>query len=118
MRPTRILFMLVAALALVTACSAPAGPSPSAGGQDGLAFASRTLAGAEFTGQSLAGKPTVLWFWSPWCSICRSEAPAIAKAAQQHPDVTFVGVAAMDQLPAMQKFVADNELGGDRKSVV
>lgn len=112
MRPIRILFVLVAALALATACSAPAGPPSPAGGTDGLAFASRTLAGAEFSGQSLAGRPAVLWFWSPWCSICRSEAPAIAKAAQQHPDVTFVGVAAMDQLPAMERFVADNRLGG------
>lgn len=112
MRPIRVLLVLVAALALGTACSAPVGPPPASGGQEGLAFTSRTLAGAEFTGQSLAGKPTVLWFWSPWCSICRSEAPTIAQAAQQNPDVTFVGVAAMDQLPAMQQFVATNKLGG------
>lgn len=112
MRPVRPLLLLVAALALVTACSAPAGPSSTPGGQDGLAFTSRTLAGAEFTGQSLAGKPAVLWFWAPWCSICRSEAPTIARAAQQNPDVTFVGVAALDQVPAMEQFVATNQLGG------
>lgn len=110
MRPTRSLLIVVAlALALVSACSTAA-PAPS--GPDSLAFSSRTLQGAEFDGRSLTGKPAVLWFWAPWCSVCQSEAPAIARAAQQHPDVTFVGVAALDQLPAMDQFVATYQLGG------
>lgn len=118
MRPIRLLLLLVAALALVTACSTSAAPpsaSPAASassGSDALAFNSRTLAGAEFTGQSLANKPAVLWFWAPWCSTCQAEAPTIAQAAAQHPNVTFVGVAALDQVPAMNQFVANYQLGG------
>ena len=112
MRAVKPLLLLVAALALITACSAQAGAPSASGGPDGYAFTSRTLSGAEFDGKSLAGRPAVLWFWAPWCSVCRSEAPAIARAAQQHPDVTFVGVAALDQVPAMQQFVASYRLDG------
>ena len=113
MRSLRLLLLLVAALVMVTACSTSTGaastaPTPS----DALAFSSKTLAGAEFTGQSLAGRPAVLWFWAPWCPTCQAEAPTIAGAAQQHPDVTFVGVAALDQVPAMNQFVATYRLGG------
>lgn len=112
MRLLRATLLLVAALALVAGCSTSAGPSSAPAGADTLGFASRTLAGAEFSGQSLAGKPTVLWFWAPWCSVCRSEAPSIARAAQQHPDITFVGVASLDQVPAMNQFVETYRLGG------
>lgn len=117
MRPIRLVLLLVAALAMVTACSTSAAPPTAAPGAAGsgssaLDFSSRTLAGAEFSGQSLANKPAVLWFWAPWCSTCQAEAPTIAAAAAQHPNVTFVGVAALDQIPAMNQFVANYQLGG------
>ncbi|GAA4895055.1 redoxin domain-containing protein [Actinomycetospora straminea] len=117
MRPIRLLLLLVAALAMVTACSTaatppPASPGAAGSGSSALDFNSRTLAGAEFSGQSLANRPAVLWFWAPWCSTCQAEAPTIAQAAAQHPNVTFVGVAALDQVPAMNQFVANYQLGG------
>ena len=121
MRPIKLLLLLAAALTLVTACStsaarpsaSPASPAASeSSGSDTLAFNSRTLAGADFTGQSLSNKPAVLWFWAPWCSTCQAEAPTIAQAAAQHPNVTFIGVAALDQVPAMNQFVANYQLGG------
>lgn len=117
MRPIRFLLLLVAALAMATACSTSAAPPAPTPGADGtgsgaLDFSSRTLAGAEFSGRNLANKPAVLWFWAPWCSTCQAEAPTIAQAAAQHPDVTFVGVAALDEVPAMNQFVANFQLGG------
>lgn len=108
-RVVRVL-LVIGALVLATACGAqPAstggsGTSP-AGGGDQLNFTSRTLDGREFSGQELAGKPAVLWFWSPWCTICQREAPTVAEAARANPAVRFVGVAAQDQIPAMQTFV-------------
>ncbi|WP_078282439.1 TlpA family protein disulfide reductase [Mycobacteroides franklinii] len=70
-----------------------------------LDFSAQTIDGTDFAGSSLAGKKAVLWFWAPWCPTCQKEAPDLQKAATAHPDVTFVGVAAQDQVPAMRDFV-------------
>jgi thiol-disulfide isomerase/thioredoxin len=77
-----------------------------------LQFTAKTLGGQDFSGESLLGKPAVLWFWAPWCPVCQREAPLVGKVAGANPGVTFVGVAAQDQIPAMQKFVAEYPVGG------
>lgn len=69
-----------------------------------LRFTAKTLDGKDFSGASLAGKPALLWFWAPWCSNCQAEAPTMAQASRDS-GVQFVGVAAQDQVPAMQDFV-------------
>jgi thiol-disulfide isomerase/thioredoxin len=76
-----------------------------------LRFTATTVDGKEFSGESLAGKPAVLWFWAPWCPKCQAEAPSIAAAASNAGDVAFVGVAAQDEVAAMQGFVDRFELG-------
>ncbi|MGH3761372.1 redoxin domain-containing protein [Actinophytocola sp.] len=83
----------------------PAKPVP-----EKLRFTAKTLDGKEFTGASLAGKPAMLWFWAPWCSNCQAEAPTMAEASKSS-GVQFVGVAAQDQVPAMQDFVQRFGLG-------
>jgi len=91
-----------------------AAPPPSTNASSGAAvavpeqlkFTAKTVDGGELSGASLAGKPVVLWFWAPWCPKCRREAPGMAKVAEElGSSVTFVGVAALDQVPAMQDFV-------------
>lgn len=81
-----------------TSTSAPAVPEQ-------LRFTASTVDGQEFSGESLAGKPAVLWFWAPWCPKCQAEAPTIAQAAGNAGGVAFVGVAAQDEVSAMQDFV-------------
>lgn len=72
-----------------------------------LQFTAKTLDGAEFSGEQLAGKPAVLWFWTPWCPICQHEAGFIAEMAKTHGDkATLVGVAAQDDVSAMQEFAS------------
>jgi len=89
--------------------SAKPKPKPQAPAE--LKFTAKTLDGDRFDGTSLAGKPAVLWFWAPWCPICNREAPTIAQSAETHGDqVTFVGVAAQDELPAMQQFADKHQL--------
>jgi thiol-disulfide isomerase/thioredoxin len=105
---SRLIALLAAAtVLLVGACSSP---SPGSGDDNTgvpaqLQFTAKTLEGQEFSGKSLLGKPAVLWFWAPWCPTCQGEAPMVAKVAAAHPTVTFVGVGAQDQLPALQDFV-------------
>ncbi|PAZ13053.1 hypothetical protein CLM62_26490 [Streptomyces sp. SA15] len=38
-------------------------------------FTTTTVDGKAFAGTSPAGKDAVLWFWAPWCAVCRGEAP-------------------------------------------
>ncbi|AIU08681.1 Soluble secreted antigen MPT53 [Mycolicibacterium smegmatis] len=79
--------------------------APSAVADDRLQFTGTTLSGASFDGSSLAGKPAVLWFWTPWCPFCNAEAPSVGQVAAANPEVTFVGVAARSDVAAMQGFV-------------
>src|ERR1700758_263401 len=109
------LFAAAAVVALVVAaCTTPSGSKPSAAATvtphnatvpAQLQFTAKTVDGQDFSGQSLVGKPAVLWFWAPWCPVCQGEAPMVGQMAAAQLAVTFVGVAGLDQLPAMQQFV-------------
>jgi thiol-disulfide isomerase/thioredoxin len=99
-----------------TASSAPAPPTASAtssavAAPTQLDFVAPTVGGQEFSGATLAGKPVVFWFWTPWCPACQGEAPEVAKLAKANPDITFVGVSARDQVPAMQEFIDKYDTG-------
>jgi len=86
--------------------------APAAAVPEQLRFAAKTVDGKDFAGESLAGKAAVLWFWAPWCPKCQREAPGVARAAQTNAGkVQFVGVAARDELAAMQGFVAEYQVG-------
>lgn len=79
---------------------------------EALAFQATTVDGAAFDGASLAGKPVVFWFWAPWCTVCRSESPDLAKVAQEFSGkVTFVGIAGLGPVQDMQKFVTETGTG-------
>lgn len=97
-------------------------PGSSAAAQEGagaavapkaLRFTGTTVDGRPFDAATLAGKPTVLWFWAPWCAKCRREAPYVADAqAETEAKVTFVGVAGAASVDDMREFVEDYEVGG------
>lgn len=91
-----------------TSTPKPAKPAPKV--PEKLRFTAKTVDGKDFSGASLAGKPALLWFWAPWCSNCQAEAPTMAEAAKNS-GVQFVGVAAQDQIPAMQQFIDRFGLG-------
>ncbi|MFI7450436.1 redoxin domain-containing protein [Nonomuraea sp. NPDC049714] len=95
------------AAAQPSASSPAASPTPEA-----LKFSAKTLDGRAFDGGTLAGRPVVFWFWAPWCSKCRSDAPAVKAAVGEHPDVRFVGVAGLDTEAAMKEFVRSTGTGG------
>ena len=113
--------MLAATTIFVAACgsdtnpeptTAPIPPSAAAGPATThanvpaqLQFTAKTLDGRQFKGESVLGKPAVFWFWAPRCPTCQREAPMVGQLADTHRDVTFVGVAALDQVAAMQQFV-------------
>lgn len=78
-----------------------------------LRFSGSTVDGRPFSGGSLAGRPALLWFWAPWCTVCRGEAPDIDAMQRRFGDrVQFVGVPGLGEVSAMRRFVADTGLGG------
>lgn len=85
---------------------------PQADGPDGaegeavdLDFTSETVGGESFAGQSLEGRPTVLWFWAPWCPTCRAQISGVSELAERFDgEVSVVGVGAQDDPPAIADF--------------
>ncbi len=72
-----------------------------------LSFTAQTVSGAEFDGTTLAGKPTVFWFWAPWCPTCRGQIPGVGDLASKYQGtVNVVGVGSLDDESAIADFAA------------
>ncbi len=74
-----------------------------------LRFTGTTVEGDRFEGATLAGKPAVLWFWAPWCHICKGQTPSVSALAEKYAgEVAIVGVAGLSEDPAgIAAFAAD-----------
>jgi thiol-disulfide isomerase/thioredoxin len=71
------------------------------------------LGGGEIDSSALAGTDAVLWFWAPWCTVCRAEAPnVVAAAGALEGSVRVVGVAGRGEVAEMQAFVSETGTGG------
>ena len=80
----------------------------TAGTPELLDFTATTVGGEAFDGASLAGSPTVLWFWAPWCPTCRSQIPQVQDLAQTYGDrVGVVGIGSLDSAEAIADFAGD-----------
>ena len=73
-----------------------------------LTFTGITVEGKNFKSTMLLGKkPSVLWFWAPWCAICKNESHFIVAAAKKYKNkVNFIGVGALGSAAEMQEFVS------------
>ncbi len=121
--PTRVMRGMLGAVAALlvglTACSAPAsalgdpvasGPAATPGGA--LAFTATTLDGTALDVSTLKGTPVALWFWAPWCTICRAEAPDVARVAAEFDGrVRLIGIPGRGEVDAMRGFVGDTGTG-------
>ena len=87
-------------------------PPGSATIPETLQFTGKTLDGASFDATSLAGRPTILWFWAPWCATCASEAQSIADLADEYQGrLGILGIAGLGDNKAMHQFVSDLDVG-------
>ncbi len=120
LRPHALVCVLAALVLVVTACGSGKEPSTSAyqpvddsASAAPLAFSGTTLTGSELDAMSLSGQPVVLWFWAPWCTVCRAEAPDVATIADEFDgEVTFLGVPGLGEVKDMQAFVQETGIAG------
>ncbi len=125
----RIVPALAAAAMFLTGCAGGAGSGQgapaAAGSQQGgsgttaesaptaLGFSGSTLDGTRLDAATLSGQPVVLWFWAPWCTICRAEAPDVAAvAAELDGTVTFLGIPGRGPEDDMRRFVDETGTTG------
>ena len=119
---SKVLLAAAVAVAALAGCGSPAAPAaapgaPAPAASSGavpatLAFTGRTLDGTAFDAATLAGKPTILWFWAPWCATCASEAMSIADIRTEYGDrLNILGIAGMGGTEEMHEFVTDLEVG-------
>lgn len=93
--------------------SAEAAASTTITGEGALDFTAATVDGKTLDAKTLDGRPTVFWFWTPWCPTCKREAPGVARVAKAlEGEVDVVGVAGLGKRPAMQTFVEQGGVGG------
>lgn len=98
MRFTAVTGLLLGAALVLTGCAATgdevaAGSSASDSTSADLGFTAETVGGTAYSGQQLAGKPAVLWFWSPWCPTCRAQADRVQTISAEYAGkVNVVGV--------------------------
>lgn len=85
------------------------GEAPSAGEvPESLDFVGTTVGGDEFEGASLQGRPTLLWFWAPWCPTCRGQIPQVQGIADDYEgEVNVIGVGSLDSSEAIADFAGD-----------
>lgn len=88
-------------------------PPPDTPAAEALRFTAQTVAGEQFDAADLAGRPTMFWFWAPWCTECAARAPDVRAAADAFgADVQIVGVAGLSSdVDSMATFVERHDLG-------
>ncbi len=113
MRFKTVTALLLGAVLLLSGCAAvgkEAAPSPAASAATAstLAFTGETADGASYDGRQLAGKPVVLWFWSPWCPTCRAQAGHVETiAATYDGQVDVVGVGGLANAAEIRDFARE-----------
>ena len=73
-------------------------------------FTLTNLSGESVSLSDLQGTPVILNFWSTWCKGCKDEHGALLNAAQQHPEVQFLGVIYQDNPDKIRRYL--NAAGG------
>ena len=122
-RSPRPVAALVAALVLVVSGCGAGGATSAADGRTTddtssgspttatpavLDFTSQTVDGDAFDASTLAGKPTVFWFWAPWCPTCRAQISGVGELAETvRRRGQRRGVGSLDEQAAIDGFAAE-----------
>jgi thiol-disulfide isomerase/thioredoxin len=108
MRKVKLLSISISAALIIGAVFTPAAMGASKKSNvKKLTFTATTVSGTQFNSKILLQKkPSVLWFWAPWCAICQNESAGIVATAQKYKNkVNFVGVGALGNTAELQEFI-------------
>ncbi len=107
-RAAGLVGLAVTLVLVVSGCGTGGGSAAASDAATSLDFRSETVGGERFDGAALVGKPTVLWFWAPWCPTCRAQISVVGDLAETYgPDVNVVGVGSLDEPEALERFAAE-----------
>ena len=69
---------------LFLAAALPAALSAQKAGEVAPEFRAKTMAGEQYTNESVKGKVVLLQFWTTWCPYCKEEAADVDEVAQEY----------------------------------
>jgi len=108
-----LIALLTVAVLVLAGCGSPGTPSTDAPGLIGagrtadLDFTGTTLDGEPFDGNTLEGRPAVIWFWAPWCPTCRAQSATVDELADRYGgEVAVIGVGGLDSREAIEQVAA------------
>ena len=74
-------------------------------------FSLKTLSGLDISSETLKGKKTVIYFFSPWCSVCKLSSGNITSVKNSVKDINIIAVALSWEKPEdVQKFITEQKL--------
>ncbi len=74
-------------------------------------FSLKTVTGLDISTESLKGKKTVIYFFSPWCSVCKLSSGNITSLKNSVKDINIIAIALSWEKPDdVQKFISDHNL--------
>ncbi len=74
-------------------------------------FSLKTVTGLDISSESLKGKKTVIYFFSPWCSVCKLSSGNITAVKNSVKDINIIAIAlSWDKPEDVQKFIVEHNL--------
>jgi thiol-disulfide isomerase/thioredoxin len=109
-KPIKPLVSTLLAIAALTGLGASAATPALAATKENqklLTFSATTVDGKSYKSTQLLRKPSVIWFWTPWCAICRNESKAVSQLSVKYAGkVNFIGIGANGSESEMKEFIS------------
>lgn len=107
--PAVLCAVMIAGVAGCGGTTAEKGAGANALRQDVYEF--RTDSTVSLASRTPDDRPTLLWFWAPWCEICNAEASTVEKMANASgSELRVIAIGGRDSVKAGREFVERHRL--------